>query len=97
MLGTVVSYVPPFSNITKTSIISKTSKSRSPRINLSSPKYWLYMAAGLKNTRYPELSKEEDPSLGELMEKTFPRSTIHNAVKRLGYKAITLENTFTLF
>ena len=96
-MGTVVSDVPSSSNSSKSISSSKNTKRSMPIINWLYPKYWPYMAAALKKSREPEPSKEEDPSLGELMEKTFPRSTIHNAVKRLGYKAITLENTFTLF
>ena len=89
-MGTVVSDVPSSSNSSKSISSSKNTKRSMPIINWLYQKYWPYMAAALKKSREPEPSKEEDPSLGDFLAKTVPRSTLQNAVKNLGNKAITL-------
>ena len=104
-MGTVVSDAPS-SSIRKSSIsrkiggrniisisIKKSSSSKN-RIYWASPKYWPYLAAALNNAREPDSSKEYDPSFVDLMTETFPRHTVHNALKRLGNNPITLENVF---
>ena len=61
-----------------------------------SPNYWPYLSAALKNSREPDLSKDDNPSFGYLMSETVPRQIVKNALKRLGNKQITLVNDFPI-
>ena len=86
-LGDMVSYAP-YSRISKSSsssksggrksisISSNTSSSSNNRIYWAPSKYWPYLAAALKNTRELDLSKDNNPSFGELMSETVPRQTV---------------------